>query len=181
LIEIESDRLILIPLDHRLLSVWFEKGRLPMTEQLKLNQSIWETEPIFEAETNDALENFWLPQTKNFPDNFFWYTNWEIVLKSENVSIGGIGFAGYPDEGKTQIGYFIDKKYRNLGYATEALIALLDWGFMDPALKTVLADTDKENLDSQKVLIKNGFSCFGEGQVEHTQTMQVFHWEKNRP
>jgi [ribosomal protein S5]-alanine N-acetyltransferase len=180
LIEIESLRLLLVPLDHRLLSIWYENGREAMTQKLQLKSMEWEAEPIFLAETADALENFWIPQTKKFPDNFFWYTNWEIVLKNENVSVGGIGFAGYPDEGNTQIGYFVDKKFRNLGIATEALNALLDWGFMDPSLKTVLADTEKHNIDSQKVLIKNGFKIIGEGQAEHTQIMEVFHWEKPR-
>ena len=71
-----------------------EKGREELEKLLKLQPNQWQiADPLTIAETADALENFWIPQTKLNPENFYWFTNWEIVLTSQNISIGGIGFA----------------------------------------------------------------------------------------
>ena len=46
-------------------------------------------------------------------DEYVWYTNWQIILKEENVSIGSACFKGEPDEnGVVEIGYGLDEKYR---------------------------------------------------------------------
>jgi [ribosomal protein S5]-alanine N-acetyltransferase len=180
LIEIASNRLKLIPLDHYLLEIWRTDGRNAMENILKLNKSNWEVDDLYEAETHDALQNFWIPQTILNPIDFFWFTNWEIVLIDQNLSIGGIGFAGSPHNGSTSIGYMIDKKFQNKGYATEALGCLVAWAFLDPSLKKILADTPKDNFASHKVLSKNRFIQIGEGIAEHTQTLEVFNWEKEK-
>lgn len=178
MIEIYSERLKLIPLDNDLLTLWFIQSREKMERQLGLNPSNWQIEDFFKAETLDALVNFWLPMTAENPDNFFWYTNWEIVLVAENTSIGGIGFAGFPDQdGVTMVGYFIDGKHREKGYASEALKCLLDWASLEPSLKTILADTPFFNLPSQNVLKKAGFREFGIAEVHHIEKMQVKNWK----
>jgi [ribosomal protein S5]-alanine N-acetyltransferase len=181
MIQIESERLKLIPLDYQLLSIWDSEGRHSMEKKLGLAPSSWEVDEFYEAETKDAIQNFWMPKTKENPDQFYWFTNWEIVLTKKNISIGGIGFVGSPYLGTTSIGYLIDNKFQRNGFATEALACLLEWAFLDPSLKTVLADTPKQNLASQKVLQKNSFLKTGEGIAEHTKTLEVFNWVKKRP
>lgn len=177
---ITSQRLTLIPLSNKLLSIWNQKGRVELEKALKLNPNHWAVNELTTAESDDALKNFWIPQTQLNPENFRWVTNWEIVLKSQNISIGGIGFGGYPVDGVTEIGYLIDEHYQKNGFATEALTCLLDWAFANPILKTVFADTPKDNLPSQNVLLKNGFKKTGEGLAEHTITLEVYHWAKHR-
>jgi [ribosomal protein S5]-alanine N-acetyltransferase len=181
LIDISSKRLKLIPLDHYLLSIWKEKGREELERILKLGNNKHSVGSLAHSETEEALTNFWLPQTAQYPDNFFWFTNWEIILSSQNISIGGIGFAGYPDDGKTTIGYIIDQKYQNQGFAKEAVNCIIDWAFMDPALKAILADTPKDNLPSQKVLSRNGFLITGESSLQQPKALEVYHWSKNNP
>jgi [ribosomal protein S5]-alanine N-acetyltransferase len=179
MIEINSERLKLIPLDNHLLTIWHTQGRKAMVLKLNLNPTEWQMSDFDRSETEDALQNFWLPMTEQFADIFFWYTNWEIVLISENVSIGGIGFAGFPDqEGVTMVGYFIDGNHREKGYATEALKCLIDWAKLEPALKTIIADTPFFNLPSQNVLKKAGFQAFGIGVTEHIgQQIQLKNWK----
>lgn len=178
MIELLSERLRLIPLDHFLLSTWHKEGRNALENQLQLQSSDWEIEPFFEAETKDALENFWLPMTNEYFLDFPWYTNWEIVLTDENRSIGGIGLSGMPDQdGITMVGYFLDKKYRQKGFASEALTTLIDWAATDFSLKTIIADTPVDNLASQNVLIKQGFKEFGLiEEVKHIENLKVKHW-----
>jgi [ribosomal protein S5]-alanine N-acetyltransferase len=179
MIEIYSERLRLIPLDNQLLTIWNLQGHKEMTSKLGINPTEWQISEEYLVETEDALQNFWLPMTAQYADNFFWYTNWEIVLVSENVSVGGIGFAGFPDqEGVTMVGYFIDGNHREKGFATEALNCLIDWATLEPSLKTIIADTPFFNFSSQNVLKKAGFKEFGIGETEHLgQKIQLKNWK----
>ncbi len=179
MIQINSERLRLIPLDNQLLTIWHEQSRNAMEAKLGLNLSNWQIADFDRAETEDALINFWLPMTAQHPVDFFWFTTWEIILASENLSIGGIGFAGFPDqEGVTMVGYFIDGNYREKGYATEALNCLVDWAKLEPSLKTIIADTPFFNLPSQNVLKKAGFKEFAIGETEHlNEKIQTKNWK----
>lgn len=179
MIEIYSERLRLIPLDNQLLTLWNTEGRNTMEVQLGLKPSDWQIAKFDQIETNDALQNFWLPMTAEHPANFFWFTSWDIVLTSENTSIGGIGFAGFPDqEGVTMVGYFIDGNHRGKGYATEALDCLIDWAKLEPTLKTIIADTPFFNFPSQSVLKKAGFKEFAIGETVHLdKKIQTKNWK----
>ncbi|MEO8174615.1 MAG: hypothetical protein ABI581_16085, partial [Sediminibacterium sp.] len=106
---IESSRLRLIPLDHHLLNLSVTDRPL-MEKIMGLEVSAMEIDPLFQHEYLDAVTNFFLPQTAVNPEHYVWVTNWEIVLKEENRSVGGICLAGLPMEtGETTIGYAIDK------------------------------------------------------------------------
>ncbi|WP_345953341.1 GNAT family N-acetyltransferase [Mucilaginibacter sp. PAMB04168] len=154
---IESERLKLIPLNYEHLLL-YKNNRPALEKALGLNPSTMVIDAFYKAETKDALQNFWLPNTKLYPELYYWYTSWEIVLKQTNTSIGGIGFGGYPDDyGETSIGYVVDQQHWGFGYATEALNTISKWGFAFTLLKALKADTQSHNLLSQRVLIKAGF------------------------
>jgi ribosomal-protein-alanine N-acetyltransferase len=83
-----------------------------------------------------------------------------IILKTDRVLIGDIGFHGEPDEqGAVEIGYSIVPEYRNQGYATEMVKALIRWAFQEPDIKIITAETLKDNIASIKVLTKAGMNC----------------------
>jgi RimJ/RimL family protein N-acetyltransferase len=160
MIFIESERLKLIPLKHHQLLL-FDKNWDDLQRTLGLNETVMEMDDLAKADVAEALHHFWLPNTHSFPDLYFWYTNWLVVLKSINVAIGGIGFNGYPDDyGETSIGYMIHEQHRGNDYATEAVNAICSWGFNFSILKNVKANTGIHNLASQRVLLKAGFSKF---------------------
>lgn len=154
---IQSSRLTLIPLTYNQLILSAQNRNL-LEQSFGLNPSNMLIDDEFKAEMDEAMQNFWLPNTLAYPDLYPWYTNWEVILKSTNTSIGGIGFGGYPnDYGETSIGYMIDKNHWGNGYATEAVKAALNWGFAFSILKAVNADTPAGNAASQRVLSKAGF------------------------
>ncbi len=164
---IESLRLKLIPLPHFHLQI-LQKSRAELEKVLGLNISQQQTEPLFIQEIEDALVNFWLPRTAENPENYPWFTNWEIVLKTKNLSIGGIGLAGLPDEkGETMTGYGLDSNFRNQGFATEALLCLSAWAFEHASLKALIATTYPDNIPSQRVLIKAGFELMKVDELLH--------------
>ncbi|MFD2522092.1 GNAT family N-acetyltransferase [Emticicia soli] len=153
---IESERLRLIPLNLHQLHIYNNPEAL--VEKLALKDTKIETEPLFQNEFDDALQNYWIPMVEKNPDDYVWFTNWLVVQKQENLGIGGIGLAGLPNEnGESEIGYGIDLKQRGKGYATEALVCLSQWAFQNENLKIIVAHTPLDLLNSQRVLQKAGF------------------------
>ena len=96
--ELHTPRLTLIPLNQAHLLVWHQSGRKDLEKILNLQPNPWKLELFYEQETQQALSNYWIPQTAKFPLDYYWYTNWEIILKDSSCSVGGIGFAGLPDD-----------------------------------------------------------------------------------
>ena len=101
------------------------------------------------------------------PKNEKWYLQWQIIHIGDNKLIGGISFKGGPNEkGEVEIGFGLDEAYRNKGYMTEAVIALLHWALVQPMVTAVIAETDKNNKASQKVIGKAGMKFYYETERE---------------
>lgn len=81
---------------------------------------------------------------------------YKVSLRPDDIAIGGIGFKGPPQDGVVEVGYGLAPSARSNGYATEALRAIVD---LAAALDvtTIRADTDLDNVASQRVLEKVGF------------------------
>jgi RimJ/RimL family protein N-acetyltransferase len=81
--------------------------------------------------------------------------------QESRLAIGGIGFHGSVDErGRVEIGYGIVASQQGNGYATEALRLLIDLAGGLGA-RTLTAETEPENVASQKVLRKCDFQQVG--------------------
>ena len=88
-----------------------------------------------------------------------WYTYWLMILQSNPVGIGLIGFKGAPNmHGEVEIGYGISPEYEGRGYTTEAAQALVDWGLAQSECRSVRAITLKSNIASHRVLEKTGLT-----------------------
>jgi len=97
------------------------------------------------------------------PVRYLWYTHWLIVLDRPGCVAGGLCFKGPPGpDGEVEIGYGVNTERQNRGLATEAVHAACLWALAQPAVSSVVAETHKENLPSQRVLEKNGFVPFRE-------------------
>jgi ribosomal-protein-alanine N-acetyltransferase len=170
---IELERLKLIPLTHEQLLL-LRQDRALMEISIGLTPSFMLVEPFYYAEIIDALDNFWLPNTLAHPEKYLWYTDWELVLKSANTSVGGMGFAGYPNEnGEAEIGYMIDGNHHNKGFATEALQTMIAWAFTHQFVKAIIVHTYADNLPSRRLLDKCGFE-----QVEDVEGLLTYRLEK---
>ncbi|MEO3408245.1 GNAT family N-acetyltransferase [Mucilaginibacter sp. CAU 1740] len=155
---IESERLKMLPLTHHQLLL-LKQNRETFELSIGLTPSAMNIDPFYMKEIDDAFDNFWLPNTLAYPDQYLWYTDWEIILKSTNTVIGGMGFAGYPnDQGKAEIGYMIDANQQNKGFATEALQLLSRWAFTHDFVKAIIVHTYADNLSSRRILEKCGFA-----------------------
>ena len=79
-----------------------------------------------------------------------------IVEKMSGLYVGGIGFKSPPNErGEVEIGYGVCESHQGRGVAAEAVLAVCELARQWSAV--VLAETDRENVASQRVLEKSGF------------------------
>lgn len=75
------------------------------------------------------------------------------------MALGGIGFHGPPSpDGVAEIGYDLVPGARGQGWATDAARLISRWALTRPEVRTVLATTDPDNLPSQRVLERAGFT-----------------------
>lgn len=81
-----------------------------------------------------------------------------IQRSEDGVAVGGIGFHGPPADGVAEIGYDLSVSARGAGWATEAVLVLARWAFDRPGVQRLLATTDPDNLPSQRVLERAGFT-----------------------
>lgn len=81
---------------------------------------------------------------------------YQIRRQSDGLAIGGVGFKGPPDGGVVEIGYGLAPSARGHGYATEALRTLVRIA-AGLGVTTIRADTDLDNVASQRTLEHAGF------------------------
>ncbi|MEV6164834.1 GNAT family N-acetyltransferase [Streptomyces sp. NPDC052052] len=84
------------------------------------------------------------------------FGSYEIRRREDGFVIGGLGFHGAPDNhGQVTIGYGLVPSAQGLGYASEALRALLLFARAQ-GVSCVHGDTDLDNLASQRVMTAVG-------------------------
>jgi [ribosomal protein S5]-alanine N-acetyltransferase len=160
MIRVKTARLTLLALTPDLLET-LVRGWADLEAALGINAAgIWIPDELREAMPQSFA--ICLEQCKTQPDDYLWHTVWPIIHNEENRVIGTIGLGGPPKERRVIIGYWIDERYRNRGYGTEAVQALAQWAFENPTVSSVTASTPEENLASQRVLQKSGFNRRGE-------------------
>lgn len=95
------------------------------------------------------------------PGQWEWYAVWMMELK-DGTHIGELCFKGLSEDGTAELGYGVAEKYRNRGYAAEAVSALVEWAFRQPGVAGITAEIEASNTASRRVLEKTGFAPTGE-------------------
>lgn len=101
-----------------------------------------------------------LDEAKKFFENYPDYEQngfgrWAVVLRENKETIGWCGLKKNTDE-TIDLGYRFFKKEWNKGYATEAAKACLDFGFEVLEMPEIVANSDKNNGGSIRVMEKIG-------------------------
>lgn len=139
--RVETERMYLYPLSDEEMRLVIEKESDPETKQ------------AYTEMLEGCLSN---------ADKRIWYAIWNMELKDESgIIVGDFCFKGLSDDGVIEIGYGLKEEYRHHGYMTEAVIAITEWALSQDGVKQVEAETDAENIDSQKVLVQSGFVSNG--------------------
>jgi ribosomal-protein-alanine N-acetyltransferase len=89
--------------------------------------------------------------------------------------VGLIGFHGPPDEGgRAEVGYEVFAPYRRQGYASEAVVGLLDWASRRHGVRTFLASIASDNEPSMRLALGLGFRQIG-AQVDEEGSVDLIY------
>lgn len=151
---IETERLILRPLTYEQLLKYSNLDD-SLEKELKLEKSPRSISP----ELREALDYGIIPNVANENQNYLFSTLWTIILKENNKMVGDVCFKGEPNlDGEIEISYGTHFDFRRKGYMTEAVGEMLKWVKNQSDVRKILANTEKNNLSSQRVLRNNEFS-----------------------
>ena len=88
--------------------------------------------------------------------------DWAIELKRDRKVIGGISIRKWNGDNRcADVGYVLSKKYWNKGIITEALKAVINFGFDELNAHRIEAHCDENNIGSYKVMEKAGMKYEG--------------------
>jgi len=83
---------------------------------------------------------------------------WATERKEDNCFIGASGLVYYDNTTDIEVGYRMQKAFWNNGYATEASLGLLEYGFEKLELRKIVSSAHVENKASRRVMEKIGMS-----------------------
>ena len=81
---------------------------------------------------------------------------WATIHKDSNTFVGASGLVFYDNTSEIEIGYRILREHWNRGYATEASVELLKYGFTTLKLKKIVSSAHVDNRASRRVMEKIG-------------------------
>jgi RimJ/RimL family protein N-acetyltransferase len=156
--QIETERLNLVPLTAKQLRLWMEN---------QLEQTLacsYQAEP---------LEGFFLEvvkaqveATEKDPENYVWHSFWFLIRRLDSVVVGSAVFKNVPDaKGEVELGYGLGKAHEHNGYMTEAVDGLCRWAMQQEGVTNVTAETEKDTLPSHNILKRCGFTLYKEGET----------------
>lgn len=175
------------------------------TPRLLLRQlSLDDAEPQFEIMKDSAVTRYWgsgtwseLQQSIESIENTIKYFEsgdsfkWAIVRKEDGVFLGTASLWNFKFAHRyAEIGYLIGREFWGNGYAPEAMLEVLRFGFETLDLNRIEADTDPRNQNSIRVLQKLGMIQEGllrqrwivEGEISDTALFAILKqdWNPNR-
>ncbi len=86
---------------------------------------------------------------------------WGIARKSDNYLIGSCGFTWNKEANAAEIGYELASQFWRKGIMSEALKAILQYGFGNREVQFVIAQIMLENIASRRLLEKLDFQSQG--------------------
>lgn len=105
------------------------------------------------------------------------FGNFLVIQKSDMAKVGACGIYARPGLDNPDLGYAFLSPYYGRGYATEAALAVRDFGIEKCGLKLLAAITLPENIASQRVLQKIGFK-HKENIMMEVEEMMLFEYKK---
>ncbi len=148
---LQTERLILRELTHDDFDILYEILSDP--ETMKHYPTPYDKKGV-ERWINWSIENY----------KIFGFGLWAVILKESNQMIGDCGLTMQiiNKKIKPEIGYHINKKYHNQGYATEAAKAVKDYIFNNTTFNTLYTYMAHTNVASYTVALKNGMKFIEE-------------------
>lgn len=126
------------------------------------------------AKDRDVAKYTLIPHPYRLADaeRFLEYSEEQVMLgrgmhfgiedKATNQIIGVVGLEGIDHNNRrTEIGYWLGRKYWNQGFVTEAVCLVLRYAFTELNMKRVYAHVFPGNVASERLLLRCGFTYEG--------------------
>lgn len=142
---LETERLILRPFEENDLADFFDCCRNPNLG----NNAGWKPHETLE-ESREALHAVFMSHSGI----------WAILQKEDSHVIGSVGIIDDPkrdNPNARMLGYWLKESHWGLGIMTEAVKAVLDYGFNRLNLSLITANCYPDNIRSRQLLLKNNF------------------------
>lgn len=168
-IQLETARLFVSPLTYdQLIRYGYEDNHTMENFEYDIHYR------NYTEELSRTISSYLVPYINVHQDAFLFATIWLMIHKDSKDVVGDIGFnAGPTEKGVIEVGYSTYPHFMNRGYMTEALAAMTTWAFAQPNVTIVIAQTDKGNAPSHRVLQKNNFEPFAEAD-------QLYWWRLDK-
>lgn len=152
---IQTKRLELLPLNAKQLELLIT-NLAELEKQLNFSYQAEPLNGFFLTILQKQLEAI-----KKDPNNYLWLTFWLIVRKSDRTVVGSADYKNLPDSRQeVEIGYGLGNAFEKNGYMTETVEAMCRFAFEQPGVSIVIAETEADNLASQRVLSRCGFERY---------------------
>ena len=118
--------------------------------------NIFQYFPRTENPSMDRVEKIIKFQIKQYEQ--FSYGTWAVELRHEPQLIGWCGLNYLPETDEEEVAYLLSHAYHGKGYATEAAIISLAYGFQQIGLNRIICLMHPENIASRRVAEKIGMT-----------------------
>ena len=148
---IETERLLLRKITLNDASDMFEYASNPEVSEY----TMWSTHTSIE-DTKYFLQSL----TKMYKRREL--VDWGIVHKAEKKFIGTCGFVEWSmTHSRAEIGYALSRRYWGEGYMSEAVNAVIEFGFREMLLNRIMTRCEVNNIASARVMEKVGMQLEG--------------------
>ena len=155
---LETKRLLIKPLSYNQL-VKYIKADDSLENELQLNSNGRAVPEILKEKMSLNI----LPKVADPTIDYLYVTLWSAINKKENWMVCEVCFKGEPNsEGEIEIGYGTQPQFQGKGYMNEAVGGMIEWAKKQPKVKSIFAETLKNNIASFTILERNNFVRIGE-------------------
>jgi ribosomal-protein-alanine N-acetyltransferase len=148
--KLETGRLTIIPLSHRQL------GQYLIPDALERALDLVENDRKVTPKLVSKIAGI-LPLIADPVNDYLFQTFWIVIDKTKKVMVADLCFKGQPQNGEVEIGYGTYDQFQGMGFMSEAVDAVINYVFDHTCVTSVYAETNIQNMASQKILERNRF------------------------
>jgi ribosomal-protein-alanine N-acetyltransferase len=142
---------------ERLLLRKYEDGDLADIVEYSRAADFWLARNLDWAPTEEGVRAHFESRRDLYPESYPEWLDLVVELKAESKVVGNVGI-GVADreQGQASVGWLLGCKYRGQGIATEAVKALVTFGFESMGLHRIYARTGSRNVRSWRLMERIG-------------------------
>lgn len=149
---ITTDRLELIPF-----TVDEKQLFLDINTDKYVRKYLWDDEIIDEGAAEEIMQQ----NRRHFEASQ--YGLWKMSLKETHAVVGYVGLWYFFDEPQPQLMYALLQPHTKKGYAVESAKGIIEYVFDQLDFAYLIAATDEQHVQSQKVALKSGLKFVEKG------------------